>query len=287
MNDGLKATAAGHSYTLWQRTGALVVAVGLPVAAVGLVVLLMINTQQGVQAGAVGLSELLPVGYAFGAGMVASVNPCGFFLLPSYISYQIGVDESGYAEASGPARLGRALVLGGTATGGFIVLFAGVGSVLALGGTSLTIAFPYAGVAIGAGMLALGGWLLFSGRSLSITAPRQIAVTPRRNQRNVFLFGIGYAVASLCCTLPIFLVIVGSGIATGSFTTSLSQFISYALGMGTILVTVTISTAVFRGGVTRWLERALPYVKRTSTLFLVAAGGYILWYWLIYADYFF
>jgi cytochrome c biogenesis protein CcdA len=42
------------------------------------------------------LTELLPVGYAFAAGMVASVNPCGFFMLPSYgalASLDIGVHQ--------------------------------------------------------------------------------------------------------------------------------------------------------------------------------------------------
>ncbi|MGA7671260.1 MAG: hypothetical protein WBW04_12620, partial [Nitrolancea sp.] len=31
------------------------------------------------------LSIALPLGYAFGAGMVAAVNPCGFALLPAYL----------------------------------------------------------------------------------------------------------------------------------------------------------------------------------------------------------
>jgi cytochrome c-type biogenesis protein len=33
-----------------------------------------------------GLVTVLPVGYAFGAGMVAAVNPCGFAMQPAYLS---------------------------------------------------------------------------------------------------------------------------------------------------------------------------------------------------------
>jgi len=36
------------------------------------------------------LVEALPVGYAFGSGMLATVNPCGFALLPAYISLYLG-----------------------------------------------------------------------------------------------------------------------------------------------------------------------------------------------------
>ena len=39
------------------------------------------------------LVDALPVSYAFGAGMLASVNPCGFIMLPaSRPTYRIGVN---------------------------------------------------------------------------------------------------------------------------------------------------------------------------------------------------
>lgn len=259
----------------------------LPSALVVGVVLLLVAAQQGLEASVSSFSEWLPVGYAFGAGMVASVNPCGFFLLPSYVSYQLGVDEEGFYDSHPWGRAARALVLGGTATAGFVVLFASVGGVLALGGTRLVTAFPYAGVAIGALMAGLGIWLAVTRRTISVAAPRGVVVAPQRNQRNVFLFGIGYAIASLCCTLPIFLVVVFSGLAAGDWLHSFSQFVGYGLGMGMVLVSVTVGTAMFRGSVARWFRRAIPYVHRSSSFFLIGAGVYILYYWLFYADFFF
>ena len=32
------------------------------------------------------LAGLLPFGYAFGAGMVTTVSPCGIAMLPAYVS---------------------------------------------------------------------------------------------------------------------------------------------------------------------------------------------------------
>lgn len=265
----------------------IVVSLLLPALAVTALVLLMISVQNRTQSTIATLSELLPLGYAFGAGMIASVNPCGFFLLPSYASYQLGVDEEGYYSTKPAQRIARALILTGLATAGFVVLFGSVGAVLSAGGTWLTRWFPYAGVAIGVAMVLLGIWLLVSGRSLSMRAPARVMVTPKRNQRNVFLFGVGYALVSLCCTLPIFLVVVGTGIASGSWTTAVGQFVSYALGMGLILALVTVGTSLTRDGVSAKMRGFYPYMKRTSNMFLLAAGLYIIYYWVIYADFFF
>ncbi|NHZ71759.1 MAG: cytochrome c biogenesis protein CcdA [Aquificales bacterium] len=229
------------------------------------------------------LATILPVGYAFGAGMVASVNPCGFFLLPSYISYNLGTEEEGFYQSSAGSRVFKALMLGTAATAGFVVIFAIAGTLISLGGQWLIRVFPFAGVAIGAVMVLLGLWLVITRRTLGIMAASRVTVSRERNLRNVFLFGIAYAVGSLSCTLPIFLVVVGGSLASQGWAASFSQFISYALGMGSILIAVTLGSAFFQGAVAKWLRQAMPYVHRASALFLVAAGAYLIYYWVFFA----
>jgi len=34
-----------------------------------------------------------PLAFAFGAGMVATVNPCGFAMLPAYLSFFLGIED--------------------------------------------------------------------------------------------------------------------------------------------------------------------------------------------------
>lgn len=227
------------------------------------------------------------MGYAFGAGMVASVNPCGFLMLPSYLAYHLGTEETDFYETSAARRALKALALAGIATAGFIAIFAVAGAVIAAGGQWLIKVFPYAGVAIGVVMSALGLWLLITRRTIGIMAASRVGISPQRNLRNVFLFGIAYATGSLSCTLPIFLVVVGTALAGQGALHAISQFISYALGMGLILVAVTIGAALFRGAVAQLLRTVVPYVYRMSALFLVGAGVYLLYYWLFYAGTFF
>ena len=71
---------------------------------------------------------------------------------------------------------------------------------------------------------------------------------------------------------------------SGGVMTSMMQFLAYGLGMGTVLTAVTVGAALFRGAVARWLRGAMPYVHRVSVLFLIGAGAYLLYYWVIYAD---
>ncbi len=257
----------------------------LPLAGAGLMVAavmgLLLLTRDRAEAFVANATVLLPVGYAFGAGMVSSVNPCGFFMLPSYLSYYLGTEEQGRSGAPGVFLAFNAVGLALVATAGFVLVFAAVGSVIALGGRPLVAYFPYGGLLIGVAMAALGLWLLVRHQSFGIAAASRVMVTPRRNLLNGFLFGLAYAIGSLSCTLPIFLVVVGSALVTRGFGASLGQFVAYSLGMGTVLVAAIIGTALFRGAVTRALGRLVPHVHTASALFLIAAGLYLVYYWVV------
>ncbi|MCS7226817.1 MAG: hypothetical protein NZ821_07490 [Gloeomargarita sp. SKYB31] len=234
--------------------GAFGVSLLLPSILVVGALFLLLALRNGITASVASLAEILPVGYAFAAGMVSSVNPCGFFMLPSYLAFYLGTQEADYATLSVGRRLLRALLVGGAVTLGFVASFGVVGGVVALGGRWLMSIFPVAGIAIGVGMVGLGIWLLVSHQNLGIMAASRVVVTPRRTLRNVFLFGMAYAVGSLSCTLPIFLVVVGSALASRGLGASLGQFVSYALGMGAVLILLTVSAALVRDAVALWLR---------------------------------
>ena len=51
------------------------------------------------------------LGLAFARGMLASVNPCGFVLLPTYLLYFLGVEASG-TSTDQRASVRRALLVG-------------------------------------------------------------------------------------------------------------------------------------------------------------------------------
>ena len=265
-----------------RRTNRAALAGSLAVPAIlvaGLLVLL-VSVGTGLERAVSNLATLLPVGYAFAAGMVASVNPCGALMLPSYIFFQLGSEG---AQPSVLERLLKALRIAIATTAGFTAIFGVVGVVVSAGGRWLSSLFPFAGLIVGLVMLGLGVWLLLSHRNLGILAASRVSVRPERTLWNMFLFGMAYAISSLSCTLPIFLVVVGSALGGGGLLVSLAQFLGYALGMGAILAVITVGTALFREAVERWLRRLMPYVHRVSALFLVGAGAYLIYYWAVEA----
>jgi len=230
------------------------------------------------------LVNFLPVGYAFGAGMISTANPCGFAMLPAYLSLYLGARDDAFYQRSVWLRALKALVVGFTVSAGFVLLFAIIGAGVAAGGRFLITAMPWIAVAIGAGLVILALWMLagrrvysgFMGRLAGrIEAPRSTGF------RGFFLFGVAFAAASLSCTLPIFLMVVGSALATGGFLSGLVQFVSYGLGMGLVLIVLTLGTAFFKEGIVlSGLRGAIPYVERAAAVLLLLAGSYILYYWL-------
>ncbi|MBI4497188.1 MAG: cytochrome c biogenesis protein CcdA [Chloroflexi bacterium] len=238
------------------------------------------STVYAVQGGVATFASLLPLGYAFGAGMVATVNPCGVLLLPSLVAYYLGRGEA--VALSGPQRAGKALLLGLMATLGFVTLFSIVGLAIGAGGYALAAAFPIGGLLVGMGLAGLGVWLALSGRGLGILlASRAMEhVHLRDDLRSLFLFGVAYAVTSLACTLPIFLVVASSALAASGPVQAAGQFVSYALGMGSVLTVVILGAAFFQSTVHRSLRGLVPYVHRLAASFLIGAGLFVMNYWL-------
>ena len=224
----------------------------------------------------------VPVAFAFGAGMVAAFNPCGAVMLPAYVGYQL----SGGAETTDPLRaVLRGFYLGGVVTAGFVVLSLAVGLIITVGGDAVFNIVPFAGLGVGIGITLLGLWLLISGKHMGIWAATRISTSNERSVKGVFLFGMAYAICSLGCAFPIFLAAVGilAGQSLGDLDllASLLRFASYGLGMGMVLMGITLGVVFFRETVSMLLRFIFPYVGLVGNVALVASGLYIVWYWTL------
>ncbi len=224
----------------------------------------------------------VPIALAFSAGMVATLNPCGFAMLPAYVSYLLGAQREGFKEAGAGERALKGLGLGFVVTLGFLLVFLGLGAVLSLGGRAVMAYVPWAALLIGVAMVGLGLYLL-AGRELHVRGLPGVRSRPGTGWRAIFLFGVAYAVASLSCTLPIFLVVVGAALAAGGVLPGLVAFGAYGAGMGLVLTAVSLGAALFQGAVARYLRTLLPHMSRLSALVLILAGGYLVYYQLTYS----
>ena len=229
------------------------------------------------------LGIIAPLGFAFGAGVAAAFNPCGFAMLPAYMGLYLGTGDE-QEKVAIPRQFGKALLVGVSVTAGFILLFALTGAVIGLGARSVVRSIlPWLGLGIGIVLVLAGAWLLSGGKlytALAQQAADRFGNPASANVKGYFLFGLSYGMASLSCTLPIFLSVVGTSFAAADLASSFAQFVLYALGMGTVIMALTVSMALFRGAMVGGMRRIMPYVQPIGTWLMIVAGTYIVFYWL-------
>lgn len=216
----------------------------------------------------------VPLAYAFTAGLVATVNPCGFPMLPAYLSYFIGLDD---ADADGSSRVPRALMAAAAVSLGFLAVFATLGVPINAGMSWIYRVMPWFTLAVGVGLLVLGVAML-AGRKITLALPRFDHGGGNRRFGSMVLFGVSYAVASLSCTLPIFLVVVGGTTERVNAVSGLLAFVAYAAGMSLVLMVLSLALALARESMVRRLRSALRYADRAAGVLLVAVGAYLLYY---------
>lgn len=214
-----------------------------------------------------------PLALAFTAGMVATVNPCGFAMLPAYLSYYLGLDST----SDDRAGLGRALLVGTAVSAGFLALFAVAGSIVSWTSFNVVEASPWLTIGIGVVIAALGLAFAF-GWDPAVALPKLNRRGKDRGLGSMFVFGLSYAVASLSCTLPAFTGVVASTFGRESFLSGLATFLAYGLGMALLLMVLTVALALARRGIVTGLRRALPYVQRASGFIMALMGAYLVWY---------
>ena len=219
-----------------------------------------------------------PLALAFTAGLVATVNPCGFAMLPAYLSYFLGIEGATSAEEDPRASVGTALVVGATVSLGFLVVFGIVGALVNAGVQSFIDYVKWATIAIGIGLVVLGIAML-RGYHLPFSTPRLDKGGRNRTLGSVFLFGVSYAIASISCTLPVFLALVFSTFSRTNFASGMATFLAYALGMALVLMALTVALALAKQSLVRSLRGAMRYIDRVAGALLIIAGGYLIYYW--------
>jgi cytochrome c-type biogenesis protein len=221
----------------------------------------------------------VPVAFAFAAGLVATINPCGFAMLPAYLAYFMGLDDSTPAGPGTGTSVARGLGVGAVMSAGLLVVFGVSGALVNAGFRSIIDYVPWVALLIGVVLVGLGVAMLVFGFQLNVGLPHLERGGSSRRYRSVFLFGVSYAVASLSCALPVFLAVAGAAGATPTFLSGVLTYVVYGLGMSMLLVVLTIALAVAKVGLVRRLRALLPHVGRASGAILVASGAYITAYW--------
>lgn len=218
--------------------------------------------------------------FPFAAGLVAAFNPCGFAMLPTYLTYFLGLESDETSTAKSVlrgAKVGLALTLGFvTVFGIFGILF----EVILSGGGRSAVQSSLWVVTMGSGVVVFVlGLAMLRGFQPVLNLPKVQMGTGSRELGSMYLFGVSYGLVSLGCTIGPFLVAVSGSVSNADVAgASLWAFIAYALGMGSVILFLTMALAAGRRGVANKMRSLLPVINRISGVLLVLAGVYLAFY---------
>jgi cytochrome c-type biogenesis protein len=212
---------------------------------------------------------------SFIRGLVAAVNPCGFILLPTYLMYFLGITAG--APGSQRASIRRALLVSAAVSAGFLSVFF-VAGIISYNFTSwINENSKYATAGIGTALVILGMAMLF-GYKLPFMTPQVGIGKKEKTVRAMFIYGIAYAVASIGCTIGLFIATVFSTTERDGLVQGVGNTLAYGAGMALLVSALTVSLAFANTTLLRWLRSSLQYVDRVAAAFVLLSGFYLIWY---------
>ncbi|CAN5754244.1 hypothetical protein BH20ACT4_BH20ACT4_06730 [soil metagenome] len=91
------------------------------------------------------------------------------------------------------------------------------------------------------------------------------------------IYGAIYALASLSCTIGPFLAITAVAMDR-SVTSGLATYVSYALGMGVVILVIAAASALTRPRPIAQLRRLSRYAGLLGGILMILSGAYAMWY---------
>lgn len=210
--------------------------------------------------------------YGFAAGAVATVNPCGFALLPAWFAREIA--EHGDQPLA--VRIVRSVLAGLAVSLGFVAIFAAAGLVFASGAAWLGPALPWVAVVLGLSLSLIGASLL---AGLRLPGGRLADTCRRANVKyGAFGFGLSYGLVSISCTLPVFTAVAGMSFLADDAISPVG-IIAFLAGAASVLVLVAVAGASSGAALSQFVSNRTTALRRISGGLTLLAGLYITLYW--------
>lgn len=232
-----------------------------------LIQLLTDNVDSGTLAG----SPLLAIATLFGAGVLTSLTPCVYPMIPITISVISGTTQAGQSRA-------RTVALTLTYAVGLATLYAILGLIAGLSGSLFgTIsANPIALFAIGNLLLVFG---LFMLDVMPIPIPQRLMDLAGRQGGGsygaVFLLGATSGIVAAPCGAPAFAVVLTWVAATNAGLMGFVYLFVFSLGMTALLVVV----GLFSGSLAMLPKSGkwMVWIKRFAAVVMFAMAEYYFW----------
>lgn len=216
--------------------------------------------------------DVSTISIALVAGILATFNPCGFALLPAYLSALVLGSEQ--QSANKYAVYFRALRFSLGMALGLVLVFSLFALIVFPLSLSLEQYLPAVTALIGVALLLFGIQLL-RGKSPTLKRILNPNIAPRQQFLTQIGYGVTFALGSLSCTIGPFLAITSTAFASGSLATILLSFILYGLGMGVTILILALLTAATNRALISKIRGATPVIEKITAVLVIVVGLYI------------
>lgn len=223
------------------------------------------------------------MGLSFLRGLVASVNPCAFVLLPTYLMYFLGM--VGAQPGDQRATVRRALAVSASVSAGFMAVFVAVGLLSEYVTNWVESNAKFATVVIGVVFVVLGVAML-AGYEMTVSTPRVGTLSSLAGDRATVIamagYGVAYAITSISCTLPLFSTTLFGNVRQGGWDSGLAHVVAYGLGMALVVTALTVALALANTSLLRLLRTGSQHVQRIAGALVALSGLYLVYYfWVV------
>lgn len=215
------------------------------------------------------------ISLAFLAGVLAAFNPCGFVLLPAYLTSVVA------AESDGPSStwlfIARALRFSAGMAIGFITVFGGFALFLTSISGAIEKLLPIVTILMGLVIIGLGIALVLN-KTILLRKLANPNIAPTNGWLSQIGYGISFALASISCTVGPFLAITASAISKHNLWSIFTLFLSYSLGMAGVVLLLALLVASAQVSAINRLKKSQGRIAQFSGLLLILVGLYEIWY---------
>lgn len=207
-------------------------------------------------------------------GLMSFFAPCAFPLLPGYISYYLGRYEGG-------PTLRGSMKAGIASATGINGIFAVIGAAVALGGVAVQSYLTYLAPGVGFVIVLLGLSMVFGKSEIfakfgGILSSYSSKLGGRSGYFGLFMYGVGYGLASMGCQAPVFIALIFAGLAAGGALEAFLIFLSFSIGMGSMMLTVSVIVGTAKMKILERMRKMTPYINRACGVILIIVGAYFL-----------
>lgn len=210
---------------------------------------------------------------AFVAGVFATFNPCGFAMLPAYLS--LAILDSQEVRSRG-TQIAKALKFSGLMGLGIVGVFAIFSLLIFPISTSIQKYLPYVTAFLGFLILVFGAALLFKGPVImkKIWNPN---VPPTGSWITYILYGVSFALASISCTIGPFLAVTSTTLGA-SLVDSLLTYLLYGLGFVATISILAIFTALSKDVLIKKIRGAGGVLEKFMGVLMALIGLYLIYF---------